>query len=411
MNSNIDARYIKAIVFAFALIVAVFVFNSKVLNNVTLKNSQNEVQTEEVPAPAPSGVPTGDLSDNYFSNAVSASGSFAIWQKMPVNVYIQSNPFTNIVQSAFNYYAATFAGIISFNYVDNPSNAQINVTFPARIERNDEDQFVAGITNNFSSGHDIQSSNIKLLTQKDGVKFSSAFVYNTALHEIGHSLGINGHSDNRIDVMYPQTQATSMMTLSSRDIATLKIMYSKNAELINQSSATASSDKLQEAIRYTQQAPNKTNAWINLGNVYYDLKMLPEALEAYKKALNIDPSDSNIYASMAECYYTSKKYETSAQFYEYAKERTYDPVEIENYEAMMALSKLSGQKYEEAYNLYVALTDKYPNKKEYFINYLYLCTYLKKTEGKDKLMQFLQTHPEANNDNTIMQYKSYYKIP
>ena len=78
---------------------------------------------------------------------------------------------------------------------------------------------------------------------------------------------------------------------------------------------------------------------------------------------------------------------------------------------MVALSKLSGQKYEEAYNLYVALVDKYPNKKEYFINYLYLCTYLKKTEGKDKLMQFLQTHPEANNDNTIMQYKSYYKIP
>lgn len=411
MNNNIDSRYIKAIVFAFALIVAVFVFNSKVMNNITLKNNQNEVQAEEVPVPAPAGVPSGDLSDNYFSNAVTASGNFAIWQQMPVNVYIQSNPFTNIVKSAFDLYNANFNGMISFNYVDSPTTAQINVTFPARLERADEEQFVAGITNNFSSGHNIQSSNIKLLTQKDGIKFSSAFVYNTALHEIGHALGINGHSNNRADIMYPQTQANTMMTLSARDMATLKIMYSKNTELINQNSATASTDKLQEALRYTQQAPNKTNSWINLGNVYYDLKMLPEALEAYKKALNIDPSDSNIYASMAECYYTSKKYETSAQFYEYAKERTYDPVEIENYEAMIALSKLSGQKYEEAYNLYVSLVDKYPNKKEYFINYLYLCTYLKKPEGKDKLILFLQTHPEANNDNTIMQYKSYYKIP
>ena len=411
MNNNIDSRYIKAIVFAFALIVAVFIFNSKVMNNITLKNNQNKVQAEEVPAPAPAGVPSGDLSDNYFSNAVTASGNFAVWQQMPINVYIQSNPFTNIVKSAFDLYNANFNGMISFNYVDNPTTAQINVTFPARLERADEEQFVAGITNNFSSGHNIQSSNIKLLTQKDGIKFSSAFVYNTALHEIGHALGINGHSDNKADIMYPQTQANVMMTLSARDMATLKIMYSKNTELINKNSATASTDKLQEALRYTQQAPNKTNSWINLGNVYYDLKMLPEALEAYKKALNIDPSDSNIYASMAECYYSSKKYETSAQFYEYAKERTYDPVEIENYEAMTALSKLSGQKYEEAYNLYVALVDKYPNKKEYFINYLYLCTYLKKPEGKDKLILFLQTHPEANNDNTIMQYKSYYKIP
>ena len=411
MNNNIDSRYIKAIVFAFALIVAVFIFNSKVMNNITLKNNQNEVQAEETPTPAPAGVPSGDLSDNYFSNAVTASGNFAVWQQMPINVYIQSNPFTNIVKSAFDLYNANFNGMISFNYVDNPTTAQINVTFPARLERADEEQFVAGITNNFSSGHNIQSSNIKLLTQKDGIKFSSAFVYNTALHEIGHALGINGHSDNKADIMYPQTQSNIMMTLSARDMATLKIMYSKNTELINQNSATASTDKLQEALRYTQQAPNKTNSWINLGNVYYDLKMLPEALEAYKKALNIDPSDSNIYASMAECYYSSKKYETSAQFYEYAKERTYDPVEIENYEAMIALSKLSGQKYEEAYNLYVALIDKYPNKKEYFINYLYLCTYLKKPEGKDKLILFLQTHPEANNDNTIMQYKSYYKIP
>lgn len=409
MNNNIDARYIKAIVFAFALIVAVFIFNSKVLNNITLKTAQNDVQAEEVPAPA--GIPTGDLSDNYFSNAVTASGNFSVWQKMPINVYIQNNPFASIVKSAFDVYNANFGGMISFNYVDNPNTAQITVTFPSRLERADEEQFVAGLTNNFSSGHDIQSSTIKLLTQKDGIKFSSAFVYNTALHEIGHALGINGHSDNRADVMYPETQASTMMTLSARDMATLKIMYSKNAELINQNSATASSDKLQEALRYTRQAPNKTNAWINLGNVYYDLKMLPEALEAYKEALKIDPSDSNIYASMAECYYSSKKYETSAQFYEYAKERTYDPVAIENYEAMIALSKLSGQKYQEAYNLYVALVDKYPNKKDYFINYLYLCTYLKKPEGKDKLILFLQTHPDANNDNTIMQYKSYYKIP
>ena len=409
MNNNIDSRYIKSIIFAFALIVAVFVFNSKVLNNVSLKNNQAE-ETTGVPMPAPVAISPEEMANNYLSNAVDASGGYSIWKTMPVSVNVQNNSFKDTVKQAFEAYNNTFAGILQFTFTDNANEAQIKVSFHDRLELSNSDQFVAGVTNNFSSGKDIQSSTIKLLTQKNGVKLSSTSIYNTALHEIGHVIGINGHSDDKGDVMYPQTDSINMAKFSVRDIATIKIMYSNNEQLISQNTASAGSEKLQEAIKYTQQVPNKTTGWINLGNVYYDLKMLPEALEAYKKALNIDPSDSNIYASMASCYYSSKKYDTAAQFYEYAKERTYDTVEIENYEAMIALSKLSGQHYEEAYNLYSNLVNKYPNKKDYFINYLYLCTYLKKPEGREKLQAFLQMHPEANSDPSIQQYKSYYKL-
>ncbi|MBR1908796.1 tetratricopeptide repeat protein [bacterium] len=416
MNNNLDTRYITAIVFSLALVIAVFMFNSKVLNRIseqtpkTAENVEGELLNSPIAPPSAGVVPDGDLSDNYLSNAVNASGSYAVWQNMPVQVYISENSYKRVVESAFTTYNNSFNGLISFSFVDNPNNAQIKVTFPARIENAESDQFIAGLTNNFSSGKYIQSSTIQLLTEKNGVNLSSTSVYNTALHEIGHALGINGHSQNRDDVMFAQTQSSRTAALTARDLATLKIMYSNNEDLISQNTAGAGSEKLREAIRYTQQVPDKTAGWINLGNVYYDLKMLPEALEAYKKALKIDPSDANIYASMGTCYYSSKKYETAAEFFGYAMERTAEPVEIENYEYMRALSTLSAKKYEDAYVQYSSLVNKYPNKKEYLINYLYLCTYLNKPEGKDKLQAFLQANPEADSDNNIQQYKRFYKL-
>ena len=413
MNNNVDTRYITAIVFSLALVIAVFMFNSKVLNRISETNPSLNAEVEPVGVDAPSALPQNfseDLTDNYISNAVNASGSYSIWQNMPVSVYISENPYKRVVESAFTTYNNSFGGIISFSFVANPNNAQIKVTFPERIENADSDQYVAGLTNNFSSGKYIQSSTIQLLTKKNGANLPSSAVYNTALHEIGHALGINGHSQNKDDIMYAQTDSSRTASLTSRDMATLKVMYSNNETLISQNTAGAASEKLKEAIQYTQQVPNKTAGWINLGNVYYDLKMLPEALDAYKKALQIDPSDANIYASMASCYYSSKKYETAAEFFGYAIERTVEPVEIENYEYMRALSTLSAKKYDDAYVLYSSLVNKYPNKKEYLINYLYLCTYLNKPEGKEKLRAFLQSNPDAAADKNIQQYKNYYRL-
>ncbi len=416
MNKNIDTRYITAIIFSFVLVVAVFIFNSKVLNRLSTQSPQDVQQTEEnllngvAPAASPVNISDSDLSDNYISNAVNASGSYSIWQSMPISVYISENPYKRVVESAFNAYNTSFNGIINFSFVDNPNNAQVKVTFPSQIENTNSDQFISGLTNNFNSGKYIQSSTIQLLTQKNGVNLSSTSVYNTALHEIGHALGINGHSQNRDDVMFAQTLSNRVSSFTARDIATIKIMYSNDDNLINQHTASAGTEKLKEAIRYTREVPNKTAGWINLGNVYYDLKMLPEALEAYKKALQIDPSDSNIYASMGTCYFSSGKYTTAAEFFGYAIERTAEPVEIENYEYMKALSTLSAKKYDDAFVQYSSLINKYPNKKEYLINYLYLCAYLKKPEGKEKLQAFLQANPDANNDKNIQQYKAYYKL-
>jgi predicted Zn-dependent protease len=52
-------------------------------------------------------------------------------------------------------------------------------------------------------------------------------VYETVLHEMGHALGIGGHSPDPGDVMFWQVSRTATSGLSERDRATLTEIYTR----------------------------------------------------------------------------------------------------------------------------------------------------------------------------------------
>ena len=63
-------------------------------------------------------------------------------------------------------------------------------------------------------------------------------IYKLSLHELGHLLGISGHSRNPGDIMFPAT--TYAIKPSSRDISTLLELYSRPAQITNPSGKTLS---------------------------------------------------------------------------------------------------------------------------------------------------------------------------
>ena len=151
--------------------------------------------------------------------------STAKWRVMPINVWIQSGNYKASAKKAFTEWQTKTQGLVRFYFVENPKNAQIKVSFADDISQTASGDAL-GITNlAIVGGKYINSAEMNIkVTTKSGAKQSPAQVYSVVLHEVGHALGIRGHSHNRYDVMYPSDD-NYRNVLSNRDINTVKQIY------------------------------------------------------------------------------------------------------------------------------------------------------------------------------------------
>lgn len=77
----------------------------------------------------------------------------------------------------------------------------------------------------------INHATIKLLTAPSliGSEVSDEVMRKTCLHEVGHALGINGHSSNNADIMFYLIESPTVQShLTSRDRETIRKLYDLN---------------------------------------------------------------------------------------------------------------------------------------------------------------------------------------
>lgn len=61
-------------------------------------------------------------------------------------------------------------------------------------------------------------------------------------------------------------------------------------------------EKISALEEETRQNPENVEAWIQLGNIYFDTNMFKKSVSAYEKALDLDPDNANVLTDLGVMY-------------------------------------------------------------------------------------------------------------
>lgn len=157
--------------------------------------------------------------------------------KMPIPVYIgsgskvpgYSTDFDEAFRSALDEWEMKSNGLVSFKIVDSPDKSDIDVTWTDNLH-NKAMSAESGNTSIICGAQGILKARMTLPTIdpfERGHALGKRQLRNICLHEIGHALGLNGHSGYPKDIMHSQLIVQD--GVSPRDLNTLKMLYAQSA--------------------------------------------------------------------------------------------------------------------------------------------------------------------------------------
>lgn len=188
-------------------------------------------------APAPLTAPAID-GGNYLSEV--GESNYSVWPaaQLPLKVFIQDGSgvegyresYPEFMRSAFNEWQNLSNQRITWREVTNPAEADIICSWTAEVTPRgigvEAGQTQTIIQRNYFTGAGrIVSARIKVLTSANGQTFNDADAYKTCLHEVGHALGLQGHSSTASDIMYPVLNRRQTPYLKQRDVNTIAALY------------------------------------------------------------------------------------------------------------------------------------------------------------------------------------------
>ena len=268
----------------------------------------------------------------YIEQAPLESGIIR-WENFPLSICILDQSETSLpsyykseIKRAFSQWQ-TSVKFISFKYVETTSDANIIVKIvplPKSVCDEQECKYVVGYTTPNFKKRILKDMTILLYsTDPNGNFFSDKELYNTVLHEIGHSLGIMGHSYSSEDLMYMAAEnsksiyasyRSSFQYLSSKDINTIKLLYKlvpdiTNTEKINTkgliyppiilgTSEEVANRKIKEAQNYIKNAPDLAGGYIDLGIAYAQVNKINDAIKSMQKGYELSKNDNEKYLSL-----------------------------------------------------------------------------------------------------------------
>ena len=161
------------------------------------------------------------------------------WRTLPVSISFANDPtlqgrsLRTVALAGMEAWRTATGGVLAYNVIEESaatvlageSVANITVTFnvlPARPTSGGE----LGHTTLKFTGHRLKQAEIRIdVWQNITAEEIDKELLASTTHEFGHALGINGHSDEKRDVMSFEEDASQQAGLTERDINTMKTAY------------------------------------------------------------------------------------------------------------------------------------------------------------------------------------------
>jgi predicted Zn-dependent protease len=219
--------------------------------------------------------------DNYLTHVIPGGKivHFAT-NRMPLRVYIASGlnvPGWNAnmkqaVTAAMQSWQSATHGKVSFAQTYTESNADIIV----RWQKNFADN-ILGVSPFQSVGDTIIRSDITMAVYypNSGTPIPYGELVTIATHEMGHAIGLKGHSPFPGDIMYFSSNHGNNQTLSQRDANTIAMLYKLEADVQNNTGmSTALTKKYYQLYQQGVQAQSQNR--------------LTEAMAYYRQAIQLN---------------------------------------------------------------------------------------------------------------------------
>jgi predicted Zn-dependent protease len=200
--------------------------------NVDQKFTMSQPQAHPMPAPLIQWQPKSN-SEDYFDQVKSSPAGYLVWSQFPVKVYIAPLP-QGVLLGQQKWQAAIAAAIqswtpyLSLQLTDQESEADI------RIQGTPPKNRSGNRVRSAETRYEFYVSDRQTLAHRMTIYIrpnqAEAYIKAATRHELGHALGIWGHSPSEQDTMY-FSQVRNPAEISIRDINTLKHVYKQPTQL------------------------------------------------------------------------------------------------------------------------------------------------------------------------------------
>lgn len=372
---------------------------------------------------------------NYADNTL-YNGSLFRWNNNKpitytvINKNNSSQEYIDAIRKAFVSWSTASNGQIMFKEL-NDGNADIVISLiDSFLDSSQNNPFTSAIVEPKINREVLEQVNVYMKTKDPNGKYNVNRFKSVAQHEIGHALGIWGHSSVPNDIMYYKgdniKDTLPNKVLSSRDVNTLNLLYSMIPDAINKPLSKKEKDsmfyhrivtsipgedfdlEIKRMLDNLKSDSRDVITWIDLGVKYGMEKQYKQSNIIFNNLLPIVKSDNNyrfvICYNLAANYYKLKEYN-------YAEKFLYNATLINqdlDTNILSAFIDLKQNRKKLGKAKLIMLNEQNPDHIEIAVKLAEVYFFDKELDkSKEVIDKLIKTNNNAIHDNRVLKYKNY----